>query len=100
MSNLRSTLTLAAAAWYTLALAAPGALAYVLVGPKNMPPAQVAYWDAIFAKTVQTDEWKKFVETTGWEPGYKNSRDAATYLKAENDEAKSLLTELGMATAK
>ena len=73
---------------------------YVFVGPKNMPPAQVAYWDAIFAKTVQTDEWKKFVETTGWEPGYKNSRDAVAYLKAENDEAKSLLTELGMATAK
>ena len=73
---------------------------YVFVGPKNMPAAQVAYWDNLFAKTVQTDEWKKFVEATGWEPGYKNSKDAAAYVKAEYDEAKSLLVELGMATVK
>ena len=70
---------------------------YVFVGPKNMTPAQVAYWDAIFAKTTQTAEWKKFVETTGWEPGYKNSQETAAYLRKEYDEAKAILTELGLA---
>ena len=70
---------------------------YVFVGPKRMTPAQVAYWDDIFARTLRTDEWKKFVASSGWEPGYKNSQETATYLKREYDEAKGLLTELGLA---
>jgi putative tricarboxylic transport membrane protein len=70
---------------------------YVFVGPKNMTSAQVAYWDGIFARTVQTAEWKKFVETTGWEPGYKNSQETAAYLRKEHDEAKAILGELGLA---
>ena len=70
---------------------------YVFVGPKRMTPAQVSYWDDIFARTLRTDEWKKFVASSGWEPGYKNSQETATYLKREYDEAKGLLTELGLA---
>ena len=70
---------------------------YAFVGPKNMSPAQIAYWDDTFAKTLQTEDWKKFVTTTGWEAGYKNSKDTAAHLRAEYDQAKSLLTEIGMA---
>jgi len=70
---------------------------YAFVGPKNLTPAQIAYWDDIFARTLRTDEWKKFVETTGWEAGYKNSRDTAAFLRKQYDEAKALLGELGLA---
>ena len=35
--------------------------------------------------------------TTGWELGYKNSQETAAYLRKENDEAKAILTELGLA---
>ena len=70
---------------------------YAFVGPKNLTPAQVAYWDDIFAKTLRTDEWKKFVETTGWEAGYRNSKDTAAFLRKQYDEAKALLGELGLA---
>ncbi|MEK6594449.1 MAG: tripartite tricarboxylate transporter substrate binding protein, partial [Pseudomonadota bacterium] len=64
---------------------------YAFVGPKNMSPAQIAYWDDTFAKTLQTEDWKKFVTTTGWEAGYKNSKDTAAHLRAEYAQAKSLL---------
>jgi len=70
---------------------------YAFVGPKNLTAAQVAYWDDVFARTTQTDEWKKFVESTGWEGGYKNSRDTAAFLRKQYDEAKILLGELGLA---
>lgn len=70
---------------------------YVFVGPKRMTPAQVSYWDDIFARTLRTDEWKKFVASSGWEPGYKNSQETAAFLKREYDEAKGLLTDLGLA---
>ena len=70
---------------------------YVFVGPKHMTPAQVAYWDDIFARTVRTEEWKKFADSAGWEMGYKNSQETAGYLRKEHDEAKAILTELGLA---
>jgi len=70
---------------------------YAFIGPKGMTPAQVAYWDATFAKTVQAEDWKKFTSTTGWEWGYKNSRDTLAYIKDEYDQSKALLIELGLA---
>lgn len=70
---------------------------YVFVGPKNMTPAQIAYWDGIFARTLQTPEWKKFIDSTGWEAGYKNSQETTAYLRKEYDEARAILTDLGLA---
>jgi tripartite-type tricarboxylate transporter receptor subunit TctC len=70
---------------------------YVFVGPKHMTAAQIAYWDDIFARTVRTDEWKKFIDSTGWEAGYKNSQQTVDYLRKEYAEAKAILTELGLA---
>ena len=73
---------------------------YVFVGAKGLRAPQVAYWDAVFEKTVQNPEWQKFITQTGWESGYKNSKDTAVYIQKEYDEAKAILTELGMAAAK
>ena len=73
---------------------------YAFVGPKGLRAPQIAYWDATFEKTLQTPDWKKFIEQTGWEAGYKNSRDTTVYLQKEYDEAKAILGELGMAPAK
>ena len=69
----------------------------VFMGPKGLTPAQVAYWEGIFAKTVQHPEWKKYLEFNAWEWGYKNSRDTLEYLKKDYEVSKALLTELGMA---
>lgn len=69
----------------------------VFMGPKGLTPAQVAYWEGIFAKTVQHPEWKKYLEFNSWEWGYRNSRDTLEYLKKDYDVSKALLTELGMA---
>lgn len=69
----------------------------VLMGPKGLAPAQVAYWEEVFAKTVQHLEWKKYLEFNSWEWGYKNSRETLDYLKKDYEQSKVLLTELGMA---
>lgn len=70
---------------------------YVFIGPRGLSPAQVAYWDATFEKTLQHPDWKKFVQQTGWEWGYKNSKEAAAMIKADYEQSKALLAELGMA---
>jgi putative tricarboxylic transport membrane protein len=69
---------------------------YCFVGPKGLTAAQVAYWDDAFARTVQTEDWKKFLASSGWEWGYRNSRDNAAFLKTEYEQSKALLAEIGM----
>lgn len=69
----------------------------IFVGPKGLTPAQVAYWEGVFQKTVQREEWKKYLEFNSWEWGYKNARDTLAYLKKDYEQSRVLLTELGLA---
>lgn len=71
----------------------------VFVGPKGMTPAQIAYWEQVFAKSVQNPQWKQYLQFNAWEWGYKNSKDALAYISQDYDMSKRLLTELGMAKA-
>jgi putative tricarboxylic transport membrane protein len=69
----------------------------IFVGPRGLTPAQVAYWENILLKTVQHDDWKKYLEFNAWEWGYKDGKDTLAYLRKDYDESKALLTELGLA---
>ena len=69
----------------------------IFIGPKGMTPAQVAYWEGVFRKTVQHEEWKKYLEFNSWEWGYKNAQDTLAYLKKDYEQSRALLTELGLA---
>ncbi|MGE5522933.1 MAG: tripartite tricarboxylate transporter substrate binding protein [Rhodospirillaceae bacterium] len=68
-----------------------------LAGPKGMTRAQVQYWDDTLSKVVQTEEWKKELERFDMVNVYKNSADTAKHWKAEYDEVKAVLAELGLA---
>ena len=68
-----------------------------LAGPKGMTRAQIHFWDAALGALVKTDEWKKELADNQVENIYKNSADTALQWKAEYDEVKGVLTELGLA---
>jgi putative tricarboxylic transport membrane protein len=68
-----------------------------LAGPKGMTRAQVQFWDAALGALVKTDEWKKELAENQVENIYRNSADTALQWKAEYDEVKTVLTELGLA---
>ena len=68
-----------------------------LAGPKGMGRAQVQYWDTALGTLVKSDEWKKELAENQVENIYKNSADTARQWKAEYDEVKAVLTELGLA---
>jgi putative tricarboxylic transport membrane protein len=67
------------------------------MGPKGLTPAQIAYWDAVFAKLAQTPEWKKDTEDQFWNADYLLSAATRKQLELENDQTKIVLTELGLA---
>lgn len=68
-----------------------------LAGPRNMPAVQVQFWDEVLAQVVQAEEWKKELERYQMANVYRNSVDTARHWKAEYEEVKGVLTELGLA---
>lgn len=69
----------------------------MVVGPKGMTPAQIAYWDRVLAKLVQAGEWKKDIADNLFEDSYRNSAATERYLQAEYEQFRAALSDLGMA---
>jgi putative tricarboxylic transport membrane protein len=65
-------------------------------GPEKMSKEAKAYWDKTIDKLVKSPEWKKEVETQGWELEYKNSSDFKKFLAEQDKQVEQLLTALGM----
>ena len=65
-----------------------------------MTRAQIAFWDDALGKAVKTEAWKKDLAQSQIEDIYRNSTETAKYLKAQYEEARGILTDLGLAKIK
>lgn len=68
-----------------------------ILGAKDLSPAHVAYWDSVFRKVAQTEDWKADLQKNYWLDIYADAAGMRRWLDAENVEVRALLTELGMA---
>ncbi len=68
-----------------------------IVGPKGMTPAQIAYWDQVFRRMFELEEWKKDLEQNYWDNAALVSGPSAKYLDSTYRELKRTLTELDLA---
>ena len=68
-----------------------------MVGPGGLTAAQIGYWEKVLAGVVETPEFKQDLERNHWSASFARSAEMRKLLKAEHDELKALLTELGMA---
>lgn len=68
-----------------------------IIGPRNMSAAQIAYWDEVLARLVATEEWNKELPLYDATNEYQNSAGTRAYLKAQYEQLKAILTELGLA---
>jgi putative tricarboxylic transport membrane protein len=62
-----------------------------------MSAAQVAYWEQVLARVVETDDWKKDLESNFWEGQFLQSADTRKLLKTQYDEYKGVLIDVGLA---
>ena len=81
--------------WKELGINAVSANWRAVVGPKAMPPAQVAYWDQALGAMVKTPEWREAARKYQWEDDYLNSAGALKFMQDEYRHLEALLTELG-----
>jgi putative tricarboxylic transport membrane protein len=69
----------------------------VLVGPRNMTAAEVAWWDQLLGKVTASPDWPAAVKRNLWTADYKNSAQTRAFLDSEKTRLGSLLGELGLA---
>ena len=68
-----------------------------LFGPRGMTEAQIAYWEQTLARFVESDEWRKELETNFWTSEYLRSAEARRYIEQDNAQVRAFLAELGLA---
>ncbi len=71
-----------------------------VLGPRDLPPAQIAYWEEVLRKVTQTPEWKRDLEQNFWVDAYTSAADTRRRLDREYADIKQVMSELGMAKVK
>ncbi len=69
----------------------------LLIGPRGMTPAQVAYWDAAIERVVQSEEWKSAVGKQHGVTDYLGSRQSPQRMAAIYEQLKGALVDAGLA---
>jgi putative tricarboxylic transport membrane protein len=69
----------------------------LLLGPKGLTPAQVAYWDAALEKIVATADWKKEVARSEAIPDYAGSKESAQRMAQLYGQLRTALVDAGLA---
>jgi putative tricarboxylic transport membrane protein len=69
----------------------------LLVGPKAMTPAQIAYWDAALEKVVQSEEWKGTMRDNHWTADYLGSKQSPIRMAEIYAQLRGALADAGLA---
>jgi putative tricarboxylic transport membrane protein len=67
-----------------------------IVGPRGMTPPQIAYWENVLARVVESEEWKQMLEKSRVTGEFLRSAETRSQLKADYEELKTIMTELGL----
>ena len=66
--------------------------------PKNVTPAQIAFWEQAFEKITQAESWKQDLDNNGWSEDLRNAAETRKHLEAEQEMLAHMLTDLGVIT--
>lgn len=67
-----------------------------VLGPRNMPPGSVHYWEQAIERLSKLDEWRQFLASQYWTPTYRNSAETAKYFETNYATTKILLQDLNL----
>jgi len=68
-----------------------------LLAPRGLNPAQIAYWDAVIARMVQTDEWKADAQKNDLVLDFHGAKQSPQRLAAMYKQIRTALVDVGMA---
>ena len=65
-----------------------------IIGPKNLPPAELAFWDSRVAQLVKSPEWAEVLKRYQWDPDYADSTASKRFLDHQFEELKATFAHL------
>jgi len=68
-----------------------------VIAPRGITPAQIAYWEGVFSRLAETDEWKQSLAKNFWHASLLTARESGDYLEKQYAEFQQILAALGMA---
>jgi putative tricarboxylic transport membrane protein len=68
----------------------------VMIGPRGITPQQTAYWENVFARVVETDDWKSMLVKDSLTGEFLRSSEARAQINVEYETLKGVMTELGL----
>lgn len=71
-----------------------------VIGPGGLNSAQLAYWEAVFARLAEAEEWKQELAKNEWHGGRMTASQNRAFLDEEYKRFRALLADLGMAKAR
>jgi putative tricarboxylic transport membrane protein len=66
------------------------------MGPKDMDPAAVAYYENAIKEMMETDTWKEQRDNFGWKDNFMSSEEFGQFLDNEYDTMATLMKEIGL----
>ena len=66
-----------------------------VIGPKNMRPEHIAYWEGALTRVTQTPEWKRELERNYWTSNFLTGADAFRFIENSSKQFKTLWAEIG-----
>ncbi len=70
--------------------------ARTFLGTKNMTAAQVAYWERVFKRLTDSEEWKKELDENFWSAEYLPSAEARKHMDRDDAQQRAFLKELAL----
>ena len=68
-----------------------------LIGPKDLKPEQIAFWENVIQQATRTPEWQKALEKNGWGDRYMNNAQSKRFFDEQFAKYKTTYTDLGQA---
>ena len=68
-----------------------------LIGPKDLKPEQIAFWENVIQQATRTPEWQKALEKNGWGDRYMNNAQSRRFFDEQFAKYKATYTDLGQA---
>lgn len=65
-----------------------------VIGPKDLTPAQVKFWESALRQATQTEEWQTFVARQNWRAMFLDHAEMKKYIEKEYAATKGLMDEL------
>lgn len=65
-----------------------------VLGPKDLSPAQIRFWEDAIRRATATEEWQDFVSRQNWRPMFLGSEEMKQYVEKEYVATRKLMDDL------